>query len=104
MAQFDIHENPNPATRPRFPFLVDIQSDLLADFGIRVVIPLTPLGLLGVAVSRLNPEFAVEGKRCALATTHIAGVRKAALGRRIGSLAESRDAVVAAIDVLLAGV
>jgi hypothetical protein len=36
MAQFDVHRNPEPATRDRVPYVVDLQSDLLADLQTRL--------------------------------------------------------------------
>ena len=104
MAQFDVHRNADPRTRIRFPFLVDIQSDLLYDLAIRVVIPLTPVEILGAPIGRLNPRLEVMGKSCALATTHIAGVSKSVLGPVVANLAESRDQIVAAIDVVISGI
>ena len=40
MPQFAVHRNRNAATRARYPLLVDVQSDLLAGMGTRVVVPL----------------------------------------------------------------
>ena len=40
MAFLEVHGNPNPASRDRIPFLLEIQADLLASLGTRVVVPL----------------------------------------------------------------
>ena len=42
MAQFDIHRN-TAARAEDFPYLLDIQSDLLDRLGTRLVVPLMPL-------------------------------------------------------------
>lgn len=39
MAQFDIHLNDDTATCTRFPYLLDIQVDLLSDLPTRLVVP-----------------------------------------------------------------
>ncbi len=45
MPQFAVYRNRNAATRARYPLLLDVQSDLLAGMGTRVVIPLVLLVL-----------------------------------------------------------
>lgn len=42
MPQFAVYGNINPATRAAVPLLLDVQSDLLAELGTRVVVPLYP--------------------------------------------------------------
>lgn len=46
MAQFIVYRNKNARTKPIFPFLVDVQSDLLEDLQTRVVIPLSKAAAL----------------------------------------------------------
>ncbi|MDB6108189.1 MAG: CcdB protein, partial [Gammaproteobacteria bacterium] len=41
MAQFSVHRNKNPRTKAAFPFVVDVQSELLEPLNTRVVIPMT---------------------------------------------------------------
>ena len=43
MPQFAVHKNTNVATKAAVPFLLDVQSDLVAELGTRVVVPLTRL-------------------------------------------------------------
>ena len=47
MTQFDVHINPNPATRKAIPYLLDVQADLLDTLATRVIVPL-PLAALGI--------------------------------------------------------
>jgi toxin CcdB len=46
MALFTIYRNKNARTKTTFPFLVDVQSDLLEDLQTRVVIPLSKAAAL----------------------------------------------------------
>jgi toxin CcdB len=39
MAQFDIFHNNNPQSAAEFPYLLDIQADILSSLETRVVIP-----------------------------------------------------------------
>jgi len=104
MAQFDVHRNLDPQSRGELPFVVDIQSDLLSHLGSRVVIPLVTAEAQSPPVSRLNPRVLVQGRQLLLDTAQIVGVPKSALGPVVANLMGSRDAVVAAVDVLIAGV
>ncbi len=105
MAQFDVYRNANPATRARIPYLLDVQSELLAPLVTRVVVPLCKPELLkGGLAERLNPDFHVEGRRVAMLTPELAGVPQRALGARIASLAASRVAIIAALDLVFTGI
>jgi toxin CcdB len=46
MSQFTVHKNKNPKSKSAFPYLLDVQSDLLADLQTRVVVPLAKLTAL----------------------------------------------------------
>ncbi len=103
MSQCTVHENPG-ASRGAAPLLLDVQADLLSDLATRVVVPLIPLADFGRPVARLHPTFMVSGAAHVMATHLIAAIPRAALGAEIASLADQRDQVVAAIDVVLSGV
>lgn len=104
MAQFIVYRNKNPGSRGTFPFLVDVQSDLLDGLQTRVVIPLTKaIPLARKPVSQLMPIVQIEDEAYVLMTPQLAGIARSELGPPAGSLAERRDAIVAAIDFLLSG-
>ena len=105
MAQFDVYRNANPATRARIPYLLDVQSDLLDPLVTRVVVPLCrPELLKGQLAERLNPTFEVDGRRVAMLTPELAGISAKALGERIANLALSREAIIAALDLVFTGI
>jgi toxin CcdB len=101
MAQFDIHRYPS-ATRTRY--VVDVQSDLLQDLATRLVVPVYPVTEEVRLISRLNPTVDIEGRRHFLATQEMTAVRKVSLGEKIRSMADERDAVIAAVDLLVTGI
>lgn len=80
--------------------MVVVESELLPPDPAVVVIPLLANY---PAVRYLNPEISVLNQRLVLATRLIAAVRRASL-QRVESVADQRDHIVRAIDVLLAGV
>ena len=105
MAQFDLYRNPNPTTRARIPYLLDVQSDLLDSLATRAVVPLCkPAVLKGKLAERLNPAFEVEGRKLCMLTPELAGVPVKALGAPIGNLASERAAIIAALDLLISGI
>lgn len=105
MAQYDVYRNPNPASRSRIPYVLDVQADLLQSLLTRVVVPLAlPEVLGGKAAERLNPLLEVDGRTLVMLTPEIAGIPRKALGERIGNMSAHRGAVVGALDILFTGV
>jgi toxin CcdB len=104
MAQFAVYRNKNTRTKAIFPLLVDVQSDLLEDLQTRVVIPLAKVSALSKnPLSQLTPVFKLEDEAYVLLTPQLAGVARTELGTMGGSLAEQRDAILAALDFLVTG-
>jgi len=99
MAQFDVYKNPGGKG-----FLLDIQADLLDELDTRVVVPLLPHARLPRPAKRLNPVFAINNGRFVMATQYLAAVPAEELAQRVGSLGHHRTDIIAAVDVLLAGV
>jgi toxin CcdB len=84
-------------------WLLDVQSDLIAQLNVRVVIPLIPLPEAPLPAKRLNPIFEIDGKRCSLVTQYMASVPETTLRSPITDLSHARDEVTAALDFLLHG-
>lgn len=104
MAQLDVFKNKNARTRSTFPFLVDVQSDLLEPLGTRVVVPLTRAAALAKKpVSHLTPTVMFDGEPYVLITPQLAGIARSELGPRAGTLANEREQILGAIDFLLTG-
>lgn len=104
MPRFAVYRNENPGSREEFPFLVDVQVDLLDELGTRVVIPLgNAEELAGFPMRYLIPVVAFEGRPYALLTPQLGGIRREELGPQAGSLADQERVISAAIDFLLRG-
>lgn len=104
MAQFDVHENPNRETRKAFPFLLDVQSDLIGILNTRVVVPLRPVSNSVDEIEVLTPVFEIACDRYVMLTSQLAGISKAGLGKKMGNLASHRDEMIAALDFLITGI
>jgi toxin CcdB len=101
--QGDAYANPD-GSADYAPYLLDVQADLLSDLDTRVVVPLVRRAAFGRPASRLHPEFTIGSERVVMATHLIAAIRCSGLGPLVASLVGQRDAMIAAVDVLLAGV
>ena len=97
MARFDIYKGAQARC-----LLLDIQSDLLDEFGSRVVVPLIPAQ--GVqSVSRLHPKFVINDETYIMSTHLIFAIPVDRLGAKIGSLAQEDLVITSAVDKLFSG-
>ena len=105
MAQFSVHLNGNPHTAADIPYLLDVQTDLLADLSTRVVVPLYRAEVMaGKVVRRLMPTFIIDGQPLVMVTPQLAGVANKLLGPPVADLSDQRDLIIAALDLLVTGI
>jgi toxin CcdB len=97
MARFDVYKSGNARG-----LLLDIQSDLLDEFGSRVIVPLLPAEDMQ-SVSRLHPVFVINDERYIMSTHLIFAIPVDRLGAKIGSLAQEDLVITSAVDTLLIG-
>ena len=104
MTQFTVYRNKNPRSRTAFPFLVNVQSDLLDELQ-------TQGRDTAYQGSRAHKKArgpfdaygAVRRRGLRLMTPQLAGIARSELGPPAGNLAGRRDTIVAAMDFLLSG-
>ena len=104
MAQFDLYSNPSRETSDTVPYLLDLQSDLLDPLATRVVAPLFWVESAELPAKTLMPHFEVDGRTVVMSTPELAGVSRSQLGPRVGSLADHRSEIIAALDMLFTGI
>ena len=103
MARFDIYPNPIRADRGFFPYVLEIQSDLLYQFAERVCVPLVSGNTVPGMTDRFNPRIVVNDTPCRL---HPLGITGFSLGelRRPGAPAKPQAVDIdTALDMLLRG-
>lgn len=104
MSQLTLYRNKNPKSKAEIPFLLDVQSDLLSELSTRVVIPLYQRKALPIKpLTKLTPEFEIEGEKFILMTPQLAGISLKDLGEPIGNLKQHRAEIIAALDLLITG-
>ncbi|HEX4842467.1 MAG TPA: CcdB family protein [Limnobacter sp.] len=105
MAQFFAYKNSNKATQKTFPYLLDIQSNLLEDLRTTVVVPLCAQDAVSkTAITKLCPMFKIEGKPYIALTQQLAGIDRKLLGKPVVDLSSKQAEIIAALDFLVSGV
>lgn len=97
MAQFDLYRLSGGQ------FVVDLQTDLIGIEASRIVAPLREAGRY-TAFPGLTPSVEVEGSAWIVRVQELAAVPGSELREVVGSLAEHRDALKRALDILIDGV
>ena len=104
MADFRIYQN-RSATSDNYPFLVDVQSELLSALETRLVIPLLKSKEIGTkSIKNLNPKVTVGGTEYLCMTQQMAAVPKSILGNMVEMTEFSRSEILSSIDFLIAGI
>jgi toxin CcdB len=103
VAQYDVYEHPGERLRAEYPFIIDLQTDLLSSLDTRVIVPLRRAELLP-AIKRLNPSFTIDGINVVLVPTEIVAIRRSLLGPPVGSLGKEHFVITAALDLMLTGI
>ena len=103
--QFDVHANPSPRVRDQYPFVVNIQSELLGSLATRMVVPLAVTGLGDKDLPRrLCPVLVVRGQSLMLVPFEAAPLAKRLLKTRIASVKDRAHDIVSAMDAVLSGI
>jgi toxin CcdB len=101
MSQFDVHRNTGHNSAV-IPFVVIVQSAAFDDRRRRIVVPLVATvktkGHINFPTSSVNPTFTLAGTAVILNPLEMTSVAIDALGQYVGSLADSGDEIIAALD------
>lgn len=105
MAQYDVFENPSPAQREGFPYLVVIQSDQLDHLPTRLVLPLQRLDVVPKHLPRrLSQPVLVAGEPLLPAAQQCAALPARLLRKAIASVAAEQGVLRDALDAVISGV
>ena len=104
MARFDVFRNTG-SHAGEVPFLLDVQSTLLADLETHVVVPLRRCDKFPAVriPADLAPVFTIDGIVCMMQTSLLAAVPAGILKKPVTSLAAELQRIVAALDFLFDG-
>lgn len=103
MARLDLYDNPLEEDRATFPFVMEIQSDLLHRFVERVCVPLARPNAFPGMTERLNPPVTVQGDTVHVHPFGIAVFHASELRQCVGNAKADIGAIETALDMLLRG-
>lgn len=103
MAQFDVYENTNPETSLLFPYLLDVQADMLDSLPTRVVVPLMNRTAIRTPIPVLNPVLDIQHVEVIMLTPQLVGIQAGLLGTKVCSIKDKRDVIIAALDLMFTG-
>ena len=103
MAHLDVFRNPDTTTASVIPYVVDVQSELLAGLPTHAVIPLAYPEAIETPILRLNPKVGVGDTALVALTQYIASVSNRLLRNPVANLSPQRDEILAALDFLFTG-
>ncbi len=105
MAQWDVHSNPSARTRADLPYLVVVQSDLLASLSTRFVVPLARSRAAPAGLPRsLAPVFEVAGEALFLLPQEAGAIDFRLLRQPVASLRSESHRIVEALDAVISGI
>ena len=105
MAQFDVYRNPSKKTDKAYPFLVDVQNSVIDQLVTRLVVPLTTSNTKNsFYMKKLTPEIEFEGTTYLFLAQQLSSIPEDVLNERIGSLEQSRELLIDAIDFTITGI
>lgn len=100
--QYIVYRNMGNAS---YPYLLDVQSDIIDILNTRLVIPLFPKDSFREKVPvRLCPILTIEGCDYLVMTHEMASVRLSAIGDEVLDVSRSRKQIKDAMDFLIDGV
>ncbi|MFP2470323.1 CcdB family protein [Pseudescherichia vulneris] len=102
--QFTVYHNPNKSVV--YPFLLDVQSDIIDDLDKRMMIPLSPVEKFsGKWPERIMPIIhLIDGNDYFAIVIEMVGVPKRGIGGEFCTAMSYRNEVKAAIDFMLDGI
>ena len=103
MARFDIYPNPIAEDCGDFPYVLEIQSDLLYQFSERVCVPLAWPDAFPGMTGRLNPPLTVQGNTVHVHPFGIAVFHAAELRNAVSNAKPEALSIETAVDMLLRG-
>lgn len=96
--------NANPASKSRYPYLIELQHVHMSILETRVVAPVVEVGRpWAVNIAGLTPSLRIEGNPHRVIIPMMASVPLSALGSEVSDVRLDRVEIQAAVDRLLTG-
>lgn len=100
MPQFDVYRTRSSTT---YPLVVDVQADVHARLGSRVVVPMVLRTRYAQTVTRLTSQVTIRDDEYVVLMPQLSAIPRTELGLLVGSLAPQQAPLIAALDLLVTG-
>ncbi|MGV8002453.1 CcdB family protein [Photorhabdus temperata subsp. temperata] len=106
IAQYAVYRNKSPKSREQYPFIIDIQSDLLDDYDSRVIMPIALLSDKNSRVKTLTPVIKIKGDQYVIITKSVTTVAKSKLKAAdiVCVMPGIHSDIMAALDTIVSGI
>ena len=105
MAQFDVYKNLSKVSKKSYPFILDIQCDLINDIATRIVVPLALYSKFkNQEMKGLTPKVNFDDRDLLVLIPQLASMPSKSLKNPIGTLSHLRDEIVSALDFAITGI
>jgi hypothetical protein len=105
MAQYDVYKNPSALQREAYPYMVDIQNNIFANYVTRLTMPVQRFKTKpAILPRRLRTPLVIEGEALYVAPHLCAAFPVKALGRVVTQVADQQAVIVDALDAIVSGV
>ena len=105
MAQFDVYDNPSKATCKAYPYILELQNDVISEITTRIVVPLADNRYMSnEEFKELTPKISYEDKELLILIPQIASMSTNSLKNPVGSLSHLRDEIISALDFAITGI
>ena len=105
MRQFVAYRNPNPASARVYPYLLNVQSDLIDAAGTRVMVPMFALKRgARPGPMALTPVLEIGAVPHVMMTPLLAGMDVGDVGKEAEDLSHARSTIMSALDLLISGI
>jgi toxin CcdB len=104
MAQYDVYVNPQKANSAQFPYVVDIQSDLLDVLVTRLVMPLTSITSSVKLPPRLYPRVIVAGSVFYPVPQLSSSMLAKQLTKPVETIRHQSSQIISALDAVTSGI
>ncbi|MEI7740357.1 MAG: CcdB family protein [Betaproteobacteria bacterium] len=101
--QYDVYLNPRPQSKDIYPYVIDVQSDLLNFLQTRLTVPLKIHRSNVYAPKNLTPIFNVWGKDLLLIPFLAPAIGKKNLKKSVCSLSQHASEIISAMLCSLSG-
>ena len=102
--QYDVYLNPIPQSKNIYPYVIDVQSNLLSFLKTRMTVPLKIYKSRVDTPKKLTPIFNVLGEDMLFISFFAQAMDKKHLRQSVGSLSQHASEIVTAMDCILSGI